>query len=594
MKKTVKNSLKKQISSGYITIVAVMLVLFLASLAYLYVIYNSYQDVAQNRSDQSSTQEAVAAHYQWVENLSSSIQTGQPFTGSLDPATCSLGKWVGSIESHELLDSQVKTTLDRIIAPHNEIHERAKSILEIQKTDKDGAYKDYTETIKPKVIEVTTALSSISNRYKVVADEASVRLNSVLRWAIGTGIFLAILATVAAYLFARSITNKISRPIAAVADWSKKLSLGIDNLEFDSSEIDQQEENEIGQMMQSFQTMAESIRDNVKVVKRVADGDMTAFVNVRSTGDSLGKNLYRMVQTNDLMFSEILQIAQKVVLGSQQISQVSEALAANSSIQADAVHMLSDRIDNAARLAEDNASKAIVASDISNRIKESIKRNSEKMELMVISAREIQEASHEISAVIKTIDDIAFQTNILALNAAVEAARAGEAGKGFTVVASEVRVLALRSAQAAASTKLMIENTIAKSQGGSKISAETADTFQEIVASVNKIIDMVMEISAASNTQQSEIENVRVEVGQITQVATANAASSQESAASSLEMTHHAEILKQEMSKFNLRQRQIGQAYIPPEKQNDIEFVREANENYRRAMETGKIAYEVE
>lgn len=594
MKKTVKNSLKKQISSGYITIVAVMLVLFLASLAYLYVIYNSYQDVAQNRSDQSSTQEAVAAHYQWVENLSSSIQTGQPFTGSLDPATCSLGKWVGSIESHELLDSQVKTTLDRIIAPHNEIHERAKSILEIQKTDKNAAYKEYTETIKPKVLDVTTALSAISNRYKVVADEASVRLNSELRWAIGTGIFLAILATVAAYLFARSITNKISRPIAAVADWSKKLSLGIDNLEFESSEIDRHEENEIGQMMQSFQTMAESIRDNVKVVKRVADGDMTAFVNVRSIEDSLGKNLYRMVQTNDLMFSTILQIAQRVVLGSQQISQVSEALAANSSIQADAVHMLSDRIDNAARLAQDNASKAIVASDISNRIKENIKLNSEKMELMVISAREIQEASHEISAVIKTIDDIAFQTNILALNAAVEAARAGEAGRGFTVVASEVRVLALRSAQAAASTKLMIENTIAKAQGGSKISAETADTFQEIVASVNRIIDMVMEISAASNTQQSEIENVRVEIGQITQVATANAASSQESAASSLEMTHHAETLKQEMSKFNLRQRQFGHAYIPPEKQNDIEFVREANENYRRAMETGKIAYEVE
>lgn len=594
MKKTAKNSLKNQISSGYITIVAMMLVLFLALLAYLYVIYNSYQDVAENRSDQSSTQEAVAAHYQWVENLSSSIQTGQAFTGSLDPATCSLGKWVGSIESHELLDPQVKATLAKIITPHNEIHQQAKSILELQKTNKDAAYIEYTAEIKPKVLAVTAELSAISNRYKEVADEASLRLNSVLRWAIGTGIFLAVVATIAAYLFAKSITNKISLPIAAVADWSKKLSLGIDNLEFDTTEIDRHEDNEIGQMMQSFQTMALSIRDNVRVVKRVADGDMTAFVTIRSTEDSLGKNLYRMVQTNDLMFSTILHIAQRVVLGSQQISQVSEALAANASIQADSVHMLSDRINNAARLAADNASKAIVASDISNQIKEHIKRNTEKIDLMVISAREIQQASHEISAVIKTIDDIAFQTNILALNAAVEAARAGEAGRGFTVVASEVRVLALRSAQAAASTKLMIENTISKSQAGSKVSAETAETFQEIVASVNRIIDMVMEISTASNTQRSEIENVRVEIGQITQAATANAASSQESAASSVEMNHHAETLKQEMSKFNLRQRQFGHAYIPPEKKDDINFVKEANENYRKAMQNGKIAHEVE
>lgn len=588
-----KKSLKKQMAFGYVTIVVMMMILLLSFLTYLYSIYHQYQIVTENRANQTKTQEAVAGHYQWLEGLSMSIQTGEAFSGSLDSKTCGLGVWVASIGERANLDSKISNTLQAINTVHDQIHVEGQEALALAKTDKAAAYQEYANTIKPQVLQVTDGLTVISNRYRELADNASSSLNTFILWAIGTGVVLAIIATVSAYLFANSITNKIFRPIAAVADWSKKLSMGIENLDFDGKDIEKHEHNEIGVMVKSFKGMADSIRDNVRVVKRVADGDMTAFVNIRSAEDSLGKHLYRMVQTNDLMFADILQVAQRVVEGSQQISRVSDALANNTSIQADAINQLSNRVDSAAELAGENANKAIVASDISNEIKVHIKSNSEKMELLVVSANEVQEASRKIATVIKAIDDIAFQTNILALNAAVEAARAGEAGKGFAVVANEVRSLALRSAQAASETKTLIEDTMIKAQAGSAISEETAETFQQIVNSVNSIIGMVMDISKASHTQQSEIEDVREGICQITQAATENAASSEESAASSQDMAHHAEVLRQEMSKFNLRKRHQGEAYIPPEKRNDPEFIKQANENYRLSLQRGKPTYMV-
>ena len=202
---------------------------------------------------------------------------------------------------------------------------------------------------------------------------------------------------------------------------------------------------------------------------------------------------------------------------------------------------------------------------------------------------EIREASQKVAAIIGTIDDIAGQTNLLALNATIEAARAGEAGRGFAVVADEVKDLAVKSSQAAEESKKLILDTMSKTELGDSISKETSDTFGKIAESIEKIAEITEEISQAGTKQQVHIEEVKRNIGDISTAIEGNAAASEEAASASDELNHNADALKDAMQRFNLRQRVPGQPYIPPEKVNDDEFIRIAQQNYDKALKTGKL-----
>ena len=166
------------------------------------------------------------------------------------------------------------------------------------------------------------------------------------------------------------------------------------------------------------------------------------------------------------------------------------------------------------------------------------------MQEMSNAMQDIKSSSADIAKIIKTIDEIAFQTNILALNAAVEAARAGEAGMGFAVVAEEVRNLAQRSAQAARDTAAKIEDSIAKSQRGVQLNEKIEKGMAEIVTKVRQAAEISTQAVNGSREQRQGIEQVNVAVGQIGQVTQANAATAEESASAAEELNAQAESLE--------------------------------------------------
>ena len=183
-----------------------------------------------------------------------------------------------------------------------------------------------------------------------------------------------------------------------------------------------------------------------------------------------------------------------------------------------------------------------------------LEQGKRQMEQMTAAMNQINDSASEISKIIKTIEDIAFQTNILALNAAVEAARAGEVGQGFAVVAGEVRSLASKSAEASKNTAALIESTVRAVQEGTDIANETASSMGRIVLASEEAAKLVHEISDASQEQAAAIAQVTLGIDQISIVVQTNSATSQESAAASQELSSQAQVLKGLVNRFEIRE----------------------------------------
>lgn len=302
----------------------------------------------------------------------------------------------------------------------------------------------------------------------------------------------------------------------------------------------------------------------VGIAEKVTDGDLDIEIDI-DTKDEIGilaATFSKMTDNLNDVMTKISTAAEQVATGSKQVSDSSISLSQGATEQASSVEELSASLEEISSQTKINAENAKEANNIAEIAKHNAKDGNTQMKEMLKSMGEINEASINISKIIKVIDEIAFQTNILALNAAVEAARAGQHGKGFAVVAEEVRNLAARSASAAKETTSMIEGSVNKVQEGTKIANETADALNEIVENIAKVANYVDSIASASKEQSLGIEQINQGVIQVSTVVQENSATSEESAAASEELATQAELLSEQVLKFKLKRKYVQNSYM--------------------------------
>ncbi len=352
--------------------------------------------------------------------------------------------------------------------------------------------------------------------------------------------------------------RSIGRPIAGLTAAAESMAEG--DIEID---VRAYRRDEIGLLVESFNKMAQTSRDQARALELLASGDLTVDVTPRCERDVMSIAMERMIDNLGKMFEEIRESTEHVSSGARQMASGSQNLAEGATEQAATIAELSAAIGDIAVKTRENANMAEQASQLAETIKGNAQKGSQQMEQMVNAVREIDEASRSINKVIKVIDDIAFQTNILALNAAVEAAHAGAQGKGFAVVAEEVRSLAQKSSESAKDTSKLIASSMEKTGMGVKIADEAYGSLTEIVSGINESSRIVGEIARSSEEQSEAIRSVNTGIDQVAQVIQHNSATSQESAAASQEMSGQADILAGLIARFKLRDQESGRS-LPP------------------------------
>ncbi|WP_186431393.1 methyl-accepting chemotaxis protein [Clostridium sp. BSD9I1] len=449
-------------------------------------------------------------------------------------------------------DPSVQTSFDALSKSLNNFNQYRDNVISLAQANKmDEVYNQLTSTnaeqIANDVQKYTDDVMSLKTelaRQASEANDASARVATItMVIIISIGVFVSVILGI-------FISRIISKPVTKMVEAANKLALGDVNVNVEADTKD-----EIGSLAESFGRMIANIRGQALAVERIAAGDLTIEVDVRSENDLLGKKLSEMIEKNNEILTNINNASEQVASGSKQVSDSSISLSQGATEQASSVEELTASLEEISSQTKLNAENANEASELAEVAKSNAIHGNNQMKEMLTAIEDINDASSNISKIIKVIDDIAFQTNILALNAAVEAARAGQHGKGFAVVAEEVRNLAARSANAAKETTDMIEDSIKKSEGGTKIARNTAGALNEIVNGVEKVASLVNDIAVASNEQASGIEQVNQGIMQVSQVIQANSATSEESAAASEELSSQAVLLKEMVGRFKLKQK---------------------------------------
>lgn len=453
-------------------------------------------------------------------------------------------------------DATLVTNYENAINQWISIGERA--VSEMQAGNRETVQNILLQECSPaldNVISIAKDLDDHTNTMKTDMLNRSLHSTNISSILV---LVLLVLGVMTGIIIALKITNSIVNPLKEVEQAVLNMSNGIL-----SSKITYSGNDMIGKvadgLRSSLTKLSSYIHDIDDAMAKMAKGhfDITLSNHFVGEFENIEISILSFISTISSTLMHINQSSDQVSSGSSQVSLGAQALSHGTSEQAAAVEELSATINGISQHVTQNAQNAQNANASVENLRGHLLDSKQQMNEMIQAMKKISTSSTEIEKIIKTIEDIAFQTNVLALNAAVEAARAGTAGKGFAVVADEVRNLANKSGEASKNTSELIESSLSAVEHGSKIADETANSILTVVEEAQKITSDIEHITHASIEQANSIKQVTQGIDQISSVVQTNSATAEESAASSEKLSAQAETLRELVNKFKIDQNNV-------------------------------------
>lgn len=457
----------------------------------------------------------------------------------------------------ELIDEEERDFYNNAMNLWTQYNEADEAMMTLAK---ESRTEEARAILEGECVELYNALNSTFNDIitynKEGSDAATEESFSLYRTAtfLMTAVIIAIILV--GVLFSFVIIRLIKTPISEIENAAIKMAEG----DLDVT-ISYTAKDELGVLAEQVRRLIRKLQviidDEKKFLAKMAEGDFTvdSICPEEYTG-GFNPLLVSFREIAEKLNDTMLQISQssfQVAGEAQQVSNGSQALAQGATQQAGSVQELAATINEISNKVNQNADNAQQANATASGVSMKMNVSNEKMQQMMQAMEDISNCSGEIGKIIKTIEDIALQTNILALNASVEAARAGAAGKGFAVVAEEVRSLAGKSAEASQNTTALIENSLKAIENGTQIADETAKSLLQAVNDVNEMADIIGQISNASSDQAYAISQIMIGIDQISSVVQTNSATAEESAAASEQLSSQSQIMKSLVGRFKLK-----------------------------------------
>ncbi len=440
----------------------------------------------------------------------------------IEQARKSSDQWLGELKA--LMSSgEERTEFDKIAKLRDTYFNGDKELRNLIFNDTVASARNYlNDELRPTLAAYRTSINAMIDRTTRGADESGQAAQADARTAVNAlialGVVALLLAAALGWLIARGLVRELGGEPATAA----------------------------------------------RLATAVANGDFTQSIDVKA-GDSssLMAQLHLMKENLARVVAQVRGSSDSVAVAASEISQGNQDLSARTESQASALEETAASMEQLGATVRQNADSAGQANQLARNASDVAVRGGDAVGQMVQTMKGIHESSTRIADIIGVIDGIAFQTNILALNAAVEAARAGEQGRGFAVVAGEVRALAGRSAEAAKEIKQLIHESVERVNQGSRLADQAGETMTEVVQSINRVTDIVGEISAASNEQASGVAQVGEAVTQMDQATQQNAALVEEMSAAASSLSTQAQDLVQAVAIFKLAGTAAAPSRVP-------------------------------